>query len=310
MSRDRAAKYMNKSKAFVNKWVKRYSETKNVDDLPERGKTKSTSSAENKRILQIFMKNPLLSLRSGQEKLKKNGLSISIDTIRRRLMENGLKFRSTMKKPLLTEKHTGKRLSWASENKNRDWNNIIFSDEASFWAANYSTRAWSTADNRLLVRTVKHPVKVHVWGCFSKQGFGLLHLFTGSLDALKMTKIYKKALLPSAKKMFPRHNDSWILQEDNDPKHRSRVCTAWKAENGIDVLDWPSQSPDANPIENVWAWMKLKLRGKNTVSVADLSRELKSIWRSLPRSYAENLVESMPQRCQAIIDNSGDWTPY
>lgn len=310
MSRIQAAKYMNKSRAFVNKWVKRYMEYKNVDDLPERGKIKKTSSAEDKRVWQMFSKNPLLSLRSGQEKLKQKGLKLSLDTMRRRLNENGLKYRSTVKKPLLTEKHMEKRLSWAKENKNRDWSNIIFSDEASFWAGNYLTRAWSTADNRLLVRTVKHPVKVHVWGCFSKQGFGHLHLFTGTLDAHKMAKIYEKALLPSVIKMFPKDNDSWILQEDNDPKHRSRHCTVWKTENGVDVLDWPSQSPDANPIENVWACMKLKLRGKNTVSVTDLTRELKSVWRGLPRSYAENLVESMPQRCQAIIDNSGDWTPY
>lgn len=131
-----------------------------------------------------------------------------------------------MKKPLLTEKHTEKRLSWASENKNRDWNNVIFSDEASFWAANYSTRAWSTAGNRVLVRTMKHPVKVHDWGCFSKQGFGHLQLFTGTLDAQKIIKIYEKALLPFAKKMFSRHNASWMLQENYHPKHRSRVCTA------------------------------------------------------------------------------------
>lgn len=296
MSRDQAAKYMKKSKTFVTKWVKRYLETKNVDDLPDRGKTKKTSSAEDKRIVQLFAKNPLLSLRSGQEQLKRRGLDISLDTIKRRLVEKGVKYRSTVKKPLLSEKHIEKRLSWASVNKDRDWNNIIFSDEASFWAAGYSTRAWTSADNRLVVRTVKHPVKVHVWGCFSKKGFGNLHLFTGSLDAVKMNKIYAKALLPSAKRMFPRQNDSWVLQEDNDPKHRSRLCTAWKEENGINVLDWPSQSPDANPIENIWAWMKLKLRRKNVVTVPDLTRELKSVWRSLPHNYAENLVESIPHQ--------------
>ena len=310
MSRDQAAHYMKKSKAFVSKWVKRYSQTKTVDDLPDRGKSKKTSVAEDKRIVQLFAKNPLLSLRSGQEQLKKKGLIISLDTIKRRLVVNGVKYRSTVKKPLLSETHIEKRLHWARENKDRDWDKIIFSDEASFWAAGYSTRAWTTADNRLMVRTVKHPLKVHVWGCFSKKGFGNLYLFTGTLDAEKMTKIYEKALLPSAKKMFPHQNDFWILQEDNDPKHRSRLCTTWKAEHGINVLDWPSQSPDANPIENVWAWMKLKLRAKNVVTAADLTRELNSAWRSLPRSYAEKLAESMPRRCQAIMDNNGDWTPY
>lgn len=310
MSRVQAAKYMNKSKAFVTKWVNRYLDTKHVDDLPERGKTKKTSSTEDKRITNLFLKNPRLSLRSAQEKLKQKGLNISLATIRRRLMASKLKYRSTLKKPLLSEKHVEKRISWAQENKDRDWDKVIFSDEASFWATNISPRAWSTADNRLVERTVKHPVKVHVWGCFSKRGFGNLNLFTGSLNAARMNQIYQKALLPSARRLFPSPSESWILQEDNDPKHRSRLCTAWKQDKGIDVLDWPSQSPDANPIENVWALMKLKLRGKKSLTAAELTRNLKAIWRSLSREYAEKLVESMPRRCQAIMDNGGDWTPY
>lgn len=100
MSHVQAAKYMKKSKSFVTKWVNRYSVTKHVDDLPERGTTRKTSSAEDKRITNLFLKNPRLSLRSAQEKLKKIGLNISLATIRRRLVEIKLKYRSTLRKPL------------------------------------------------------------------------------------------------------------------------------------------------------------------------------------------------------------------
>ena len=55
----------------------------------------------------------------------------------------------------------------------------------------------------------------------------------------------------SAERWFIDKNEDWILQEDNDPKHRSKLCTEWKQQSGIVTLDWPSQSPDANPIENV-----------------------------------------------------------
>lgn len=310
MSRQAAAKYMKKSKAFINKWVNRYLEVKNVDDLPGRGSTQKTTNKEDKLILRMFANNTRLSLRGGQAALKKKGLNISCDTIRRRLRAHNVKYRSTLKKPLLSEKHVEKRISWAQENMDRDWDNIIFSDEASFWAGTSIARTWCTPTNRLVQRTVKHPVKVHVWGCFSKQGFGTLHIFTDNLNAAKMVKIYEKALLPSAQKWFIRKNTKWILQEDNDPKHRSRLCTAWKQENDIELLDWPSQSPDANPIENVWSWMKLKLRGKQIWKVQELVRQIRLIWRSLPQEYAIKLVESMPRRCQAIIDNEGDWTSY
>ena len=102
----------------------------------------------------------------------------------------------------------------------------------------------------------------------------------------------------------------WILQENNDPKHRSRLCTAWKTENAITTLDWPSQPPDANLMENVRSVLKRKLAEKRVFTLKQLSQKIRKIWQELPTDYAEKLMESMPKRCQAILDNDGDWTIY
>lgn len=112
-----------------------------------------------------------------------------------------------------------------------------------------------------------------------------------------MLKIYEKCLLPTAERCFIKKNEDWILQEDNDPKHRNKLCTEWKEQSGIVTLDWPSQSPDANPIENVWAYLKHKLRGKRVCTLKQLTRQIRLIWRSLRTEYVVDLVESMPRRC-------------
>ena len=310
MTFTKASKYMHKSRGFVKKWVKRFKETGTVDDFPQRGKSKATTLAQDRAIIRIFKRNSNLTLRQGQYKLSKMNINISIMTIKRRLEEYKIAWRSTFLKPLLTEKQIERRCAWAAINLSRDWSNVVFTDEAIFHVWTPKKKAWTTKDTRLVQRTVKHPAKLNVWGCFSALGFGTLYLFTNNLTAQVMVKIYQKCLLPSAEAWFGRPRQPWVLQEDNDPKHRSRLCTLWRSENDIERLDWPSQSPDANPIENVWAFIKHKLAGKRIMTLKQLSRQIRKIWRSLPISYAENLVGSMPQRCDAILKNKGDWTLY
>jgi len=98
------------------------------------------------------------------------------------------------------ENHVTKRLEWAKANLNRDWNNVIFMDESSFWSS--LSKAWSTKLNRVLQRTIKHPVKVHIWECFSKRDFGCFFLFMDNLNAEKMRSIHQKCLLKFADKFF------------------------------------------------------------------------------------------------------------
>jgi len=133
--------------------VQRYLEVGNVNDLPERGLFRATTTKEDKAILRLFQ-DKLGILLCCPQKLRKKGIPVSLNTIRSRLREENVSFRLTLKKPLLSEKHVERRLAWAKENLNRDWDNVIFTDESSFWAWSSLLKAWSTKSNRVI-------------GCFS-----------------------------------------------------------------------------------------------------------------------------------------------
>ena len=72
-------------------------------------------------------------------------------------------------------------------------------------------------------------------------------------------------------------------------------------------MKWPAQSPELNPIENVWGLMKSRLRKRDVRprNPTHLFGILSEIWNSLPDSYFRNLVASMPKRIKLVKDNRG-----
>jgi hypothetical protein len=110
--------------------------------------------------------------------------------------------------------------------------------------------------------------------------------------------------------MFPL-GDGWF-QEDNARPHKAQVAATFREQNGFFTLPWPAQSPDLNPIENLWAVVKNRLskRRKKPSNVPQLERMVQKVWKAIPKSMIENLVDSMPDRVNAVIAAEGGPTKY
>jgi transposase len=116
--------------------------------------------------------------------------------------------------------------------------------------------------------------------------------------------------MPTMRRVFL--NGDGLFQEDNARPHKSKVAKKFHTENDLRILSWPAQSPDLNPIENLWADIKKSIRDrkKPPSNIAELDRYVKKAWRDVPIHTIENLVDSMPQRIQAVIEAKGDPTKY
>ena len=98
-----------------------------------------------------------------------------------------------------------------------------------------------------------------MWGGISCRGASKLVVFIGKLNATRLIKIYEASLVPFIKSTYP---EGHRLMQDNDPKHNSKLARAYLIENGIHWWETPPESPNLNPIENVWGSMKTFLRDK------------------------------------------------
>jgi transposase len=107
---------------------------------------------------------------------------------------------------------------------------------------------------------------------------------------------------------------AWTFQQDNDPTHRGTKgwIKEWKQKRGnVEFVDnWPPNSPDLNPIENIWAWVNKKVREKGCSSFKEFQAEVQNTLKNIPQSFITNLYESMPKRISKVLENEGDRIKY
>ena len=146
-----------------------------------------------------------------------------------------------------------------------------------------------------------------VWGCFSRSGTGPLVRIDTIMDRFVYRDILRNHMLPYAEEEMPLR---WEFQQDNDPKHKSRLIQNWFSENNVPVMEWPSQSPDLNPIENLWDHLDRKIRNHKISNKDELFAVIQNEWSSISKDFCASLVDSMARRCTAVISAKGYATKY
>ena len=153
-----------------------------------------------------------------------------------------------------------------------------------------------------------------VWGCFSADGVGAIHRIEGIMDKEVYLDILTTVAIPSA---ITLRGSDFCFQQDNDPKHTAKIVTEFLTTPNeffppFEVMTWPSQSPDLNPIENLWEELDHQVRQRQTTktSPAKFFEILKDCWDNISPAITQNLVNSMPRRVAAVIKNRGGPTKY
>ena len=152
-------------------------------------------------------------------------------------------------------------------------------------------------------KSVKFPASLMVWGSFSYFGVGKLVFLEKNMTMNKDR--YLELLcdhLPDCFDLCQGH----VFMQDGAPCHTAAVVKDWLKFCCVDFIeDWPGNSPDLNPIENIWALMKRELRGKDTSSIPKLRAAIQEVWDGLNATWLQNMADSVPKRLQSVLKRKG-----
>lgn len=314
----RAANHFGVDKNTILRWKNRWIEQHTTRRKQGTGLTKISSEQQDEALVNHLRQNPFTTCAQASAASMFPG---SRQTAQRRIRKSNLKCRVAARKPFLTEEHKQARVIFAANHileGNDFWERVVFTDEKIFKSTSDRRKflVYRPENSRFdpqYTHTIKNSGRfsLNMWGWFSARGLGVFWRIDGRFNSEKYIDILNDVMLPSVALL---HEENFIYQQDNCPVHTANVVETWFRDRNIQVLPWPSNSPDINPIENIWGRLvkiiyQRNWRPRNAEELSEAIERALDIL-SEEEHYFQNLSYSMPRRLQLVLDNNGEPIKY
>ncbi len=294
----------------------------NINSKNSGGRPKILKPRETNVLVREFSKGSLETTTNGVE-LVKNYFekNISNSTVRNILKENNFQNYKKIPKPFISRVNFQKRKNFYNLHRNftyQDFGKYVFTDEASFQLLNaaggqtyYKKKNVSTS-TKSFIRTKKFGGgSIMIWGFITFFGQLKIYRVNGKMDSNKYIRLLEDEFIDDAV-LCGLNLGEMVFQQDNASCHVSKKTLNWVKEQNINVLSWPPQSPDMNPIEDVWNYLDSQVRKRQPEikTIDDLWRILDEEAAKISPEYIKKLYKSLPRRISALKKSNFDVTKY
>jgi len=305
--------------------------TGSVKDLNKSGRPPVYDERESRNIIRASLSDRTKSIRDIVSDPDINPKEATFETVRTLFTSHRIVSRVLPKRMQdLSRQNIKDRVAFADQYfkwEVSDWELVIFSDEADLFPIKCGKEYIRLREEEKLVDVVpiregsKKNLTVKVWGSISSLGVGPLVRYEETMKAQKYVDTLNTYLLQE----YPMLENSKMEEEgqddqlptfsfvhDNCTPHTAKIVKNWRDENQVNFLKWPSNSPDLNIIENVWAYLQDKLyevRAELTCPDDTWEKTLE-IWRSIPLTYIQDLYQDLPLRIGELKIMKGGPIPH
>ena len=310
------ARHLNVHKTTISRLWSRYNNTNSTNDRQRSGRPRITTPAQDRYIRVHHLRNrqAIPTVTATQVP----GLRrVSAQTIRNRLKEAGLRACRPVVRPLLRPQHRRQRLRWCRNVRIwglQQWKRIWFSDESRFLLERHDgrQRVYRRRHERFEPNRIQQVDRfgggsVMVWGAISYNQKSHLVIIQGNLTAQRyIDHVLRPHLLPII------DQQRQMFQQDNARPHTARATMTFLQNSNVNVLPWPSKSPDLNPIDHSWDTLdrRVRQRQRQPQTLQQLAVALQEEWRAIPQERIQRLIRSCPRRCRTVVAARGAHTRY